>query len=114
MNDIKRGQIYYANLEPVKGSEQGGSRPVLIIQNDVGNTYSPTTIIAVITSSQSKTVLPTHIEISTAASGLPADSVVLCEQIRTIDKRRLGGYVGYLSTAKLRDVNEALRISMRI
>lgn len=92
MNTIRRGDIFYADLSPVVGSEQGGIRPVLIVQNDVGNRFSPTTIVAAITSRQDKTTLPTHVSIS--AVELPRDSVVLLEQIRTIDKRRLTGFVG--------------------
>lgn len=94
MKEIKRNDIYYAELNPVVGSEQGGLRPVLILQNDTGNKYSPTTIVAAITSRQSKSRLPTHVNIT--ADGLAKDSVVLLEQIRTIDKSRLTEYVGRL------------------
>ena len=87
--EIKRGQIYYADLSPVVGSEQGGVRPVLIIQNDVGNKYSPTVIATAITSQMTKAKLPTHIEVPKGSFGLPKDSVILLEQIRTLDKRRL-------------------------
>ena len=86
---IRRGEIYYADLSPVVGSEQGGVRPVLIVQNDIGNKYSPTVIVAAITSQINKAKLPTHIEISASEYGLPKDSVILLEQIRTIDKKRL-------------------------
>ena len=86
---IKRGEIYYADLSPVVGSEQGGVRPVLIVQNDVGNKFSPTVIAAAITSQKDKTALPTHIEVDAVNCGLAKDSVVLLEQVRTIDKRRL-------------------------
>ncbi|HBM79437.1 MAG TPA: PemK family transcriptional regulator, partial [Clostridiaceae bacterium] len=86
---VKRGDIFYADLSPVIGSEQGGVRPVLIVQNDIGNKYSPTVIIAAITSQINKAKLPTHIEISSAEYGLNKDSVILLEQVRTIDKRRL-------------------------
>ena len=89
MTNIRRGDIYYADLSPVVGSEQGGTRPVLIVQNDVGNRHSPTVIAAAITSRQDKARLPTHIQVNTEGSGLSRDSVVLLEQIRTLDKRRL-------------------------
>lgn len=89
MNSIRRGDIYYADLSPVIGSEQGGIRPVLIVQNDIGNRYSPTVIAAAITSRMGKTRLPTHIDIMAEEAGLMKDSVVLTEQIRTLDKRRL-------------------------
>ena len=89
MDDIKRGELYYADLSPVVGSEQGGVRPVLVVKNDVGNKYSPTVIAAAITSKLTKAKLPTHIELSAIEYGLNKDSVILLEQIRTIDKRRL-------------------------
>ena len=92
MKEIKRGEIYYADLSPVRGSEQGGIRPVLILQNDVGNKYSPTTIVAAITSRTTKACLPTHV--SFTADFMKAESIVLLEQIRTIDKERLANYVG--------------------
>ena len=94
--DIKRGYLYYADLSPVVGSEQGGVRPVLIIQNDIGNKYSPTVIVAAITSQINKAKLPTHIEISAHEYGLNKDSVILLEQIRTIDKKRLREKIGCL------------------
>lgn len=108
---VKRGDIYYADLSPVIGSEQGGVRPVLVIQNDVGNRYSPTVIAAAITSQINKAKMPTHIEIGTEDCGLSRDSVVLLEQIRTIDKRRLKEKIGHLEEDKMRRVNTALEIS---
>lgn len=108
---IKRGDIFYADLSPVVGSEQGGIRPVLIVQNDVGNKYSPTVIAAAITSQINKAKLPTHIEISAQEYGLPKDSVILLEQIRTIDKRRLREKVDHLDDELMEKVNEALIIS---
>jgi mRNA interferase MazF len=108
---VKRGDIYYADLSPVVGSEQGGIRPVLIIQNDVGNKYSPTVIAAAITSRINKAKMPTHIELSAAEYGLNKDSVVLLEQIRTIDKKRLREKIGRLDDALMEKVNEALSIS---
>lgn len=108
---IKRGEIYFADLSPVIGSEQGGVRPVLVIQNDIGNKYSPTVIAAAITSQISKTKLPTHIELE-HTYGLPKDSVVLLEQIRTLDKRRLKEKVCELSTVKMTEINQALLISL--
>lgn len=109
---VSRGDIYRADLDPVKGSEQGGQRPVLIIQNDVGNQYSPTVIVAAITSKISKARLPTHIEISGQSSGLPRDSVVMTEQLRTIDKQRLTSKMGVLSQEMMRHVDEALLLSL--
>ena len=115
MNNIKRGDIYYADLSPVVGSEQGGLRPVLIVQNDVGNRYSPTVIAAAITSRMSKNRLPTHIDVrcSSARSdiGLACDSVILLEQVRTIDKKRLKEKIGHLDNAMMGRVNEALSVS---
>ena len=108
---IKRGDIYYADLSPVVGSEQGGVRPVLIIQNDVGNKYSPTVIATAITSQINKAKMPTHIELDANEYGLSKDSVVLAEQIRTIDKRRLKEKIGHLDDALMTRVNEALEIS---
>ena len=120
---IKRGEIYYADLSPVVGSEQGGVRPVLIVQNDVGNRYSPTVIAAAITSQRDKAKLPTHIEIDAARSGLSKNSVVLLEQIRTIDKRRLREKMGSIDKRRLKErmgevepalmnrINSALSIS---
>ncbi|MGI6705051.1 MAG: type II toxin-antitoxin system PemK/MazF family toxin [Clostridia bacterium] len=108
---VRRGEIYYADLSPVVGSEQGGIRPVLIVQNDIGNKYSPTVIISAITSQINKAKLPTHIEISASEYGLPKDSVILLEQIRTIDKKRLKDKIGYLSPEMMKKVDEALEIS---
>lgn len=111
MNNIKRGDIYYADLSPVIGSEQGGVRPVLIIQNDVGNRYSPTVIAAAITSRMGKTKLPTHIDISPADAGLAKDSVILAEQIRTLDKKRLRERIGHLDNVIMNNVDTALSVS---
>ena len=108
---VKRGDIYYADLSPVVGSEQGGVRPVLIIQNDVGNKYSPTVIATAITSQINKAKMPTHIELDANEYGLSKDSVVLAEQIRTIDKRRLKEKIGHLDSNLMDKVNEALEIS---
>ena len=108
---VKRGDIYYADLSPVVGSEQGGLRPVLIIQNDVGNRYSPTVIAAAITSRMSKTKLPTHIDIYADKVGLAKDSVVLLEQIRTLDKRRLKEKMGHLDENMMMAVNNAIAVS---
>ncbi|GAE87365.1 MULTISPECIES: type II toxin-antitoxin system PemK/MazF family toxin [Acetivibrio] len=108
---IKRGDIFYADLSPVIGSEQGGIRPVLIVQNDIGNKYSPTVIASAITSQINKAKLPTHIELSAKEYGLPKDSVVLLEQIRTIDKKRLREKIGHLDDELMEKVNEALTIS---
>ncbi len=109
---VKRGDIYYANLSPVVGSEQGGHRPVLVIQNDVGNKYSPTVIVAAITSQISKAKLPTHVEISAKQFNLDKDSVILLEQLRTIDKRRLKEKITHLSEEVMAKVDEATRISL--
>ena len=114
MNNIRRGDIYYADLSPVVGSEQGGLRPVLIIQNDVGNRYSPTVIAAAITSRMSKTRLPTHIDIFADRAGLAKDSVVLLEQVRTLDKKRLRERMGHLDDGVMREVNSALAVSFGI
>lgn len=108
---VKRGDIYYADLSPVVGSEQGGVRPVLIVQNDIGNRYSPTVIAAAITSQTDKTKLPTHIELDCKRCGLSRDSIVLLEQIRTIDKRRLREKMGSLDAGAMSQVNKALSIS---
>lgn len=111
---IRRGDMFYADLSPVVGSEQGGIRPVLIIQNDTGNKYSPTVIAAAITSQTGKAKLPTHIEISSKENGLKSDSVVLTEQIRTIDKSRLKEKIGHIEDNKIMDkVNGAIGISFR-
>ena len=104
---VKRGEIYYADLSPVVGSEQGGVRPVLIVQNDVGNRYSPTVIAAAITSQKEKSKLPTHIEIHSDGCGLSKDSVVLLEQIRTIDKKRLKEKMGRLDDGSMGQINHA-------
>lgn len=109
---VKRGDIFYADLSPTVGSEQGGIRPVIIIQNDLGNKYSPTVIIAAITSKIIKAKLPTHVEISAEAYGLNKDSVVLLEQIRTIDKKRLREKIGHMTEADMNKVQEALRVSI--
>ncbi len=108
---IRRGDIYYADLSPVVGSEQGGVRPVLIIQNDIGNRFSPTVIAAAITSRSEKANLPTHIKLFAEHSGLAKDSIVLLEQIRTLDKKRLKEKMGSLSNEDMDMVNEALSIS---
>lgn len=108
---VRRGEIYYADLSPVVGSEQGGVRPVLIVQNDVGNKYSPTVIAAAITSQREKSKLPTHIEINAQNCGLAKNSVVLLEQIRTIDKKRLKERMGMLDENAMYQVNSALSIS---
>ena len=109
---VKRGDIFYADLSPVIGSEQGGIRPVLIIQNDIGNKYSPTVIVAAITSQINKAKLPTHIEINSDEYGLNKDSVILLEQIRTIDKRRLKDKIGYISDELMALVDNGLMISL--
>ena len=109
--NIKRGDIYYADLSPVVGSEQGGLRPVLIIQNDVGNKYSPTVIAAAITSKMAKSKLPTHIDLYADKVGLTKDSVVLLEQIRTLDKQRLKEKMGHLDEDVMEKVNEAISVS---
>ena len=111
---VKRGDIYYADLSPVVGSEQGGIRPVLIIQNDVGNRYSPTVICAAITSRMNKAKLPTHIEIDSRRCQIMKDSVILLEQIRTIDKQRLKDMIGHLDKERRRRVDEAIRISLAL
>ena len=113
--NVKRGDIYFADLSPVVGSEQGGLRPVLIIQNDVGNRYSPTVIAAAITSRMGKNRLPTHIDLlrgENGENGLPRDSIVLLEQIRTLDKRRLREKMGHLDENTMREVNEAISVSV--
>ena len=109
---IKRGDIFYADLSPVMGSEQGGIRPVLIIQNDVGNRHSPTVICAAITSRMNKAKLPTHVEIDAAKYQLVKNSVVLLEQIRTIDKKRLRDFICHVDQKLMTEVNEALKISI--
>lgn len=109
---IRRGELYYADLSPVVGSEQGGVRPVLVVQNDVGNRYSPTVIAAAVTSKLDKARLPTHVELSAKLYGLSKNSVVLLEQIRTIDKRRLKERIGALSPQTMARVDDALLISL--
>lgn len=109
---IKRGDLYYADLSPVVGSEQGGIRPILIVQNDTGNKYSPTVIGAAITSSITKAKLPTHIAVNANEFGLQKNSVILLEQIRTLDKRRLTHKIGELSSSAMKKVNTALLISL--
>ena len=111
---MRRGDIYYADLSPVVGSEQGGIRPVLIIQNDVGNRYSPTVICAAITSRMNKAKLPTHIEIDSRRCQIMKDSVILLEQIRTIDKQRLKDMIGHLDKERMRSVDEAIRVSLAL
>ena len=109
---VKRGEIYYADLSPVVGSEQGGLRPVLIIQNDVGNKYSPTVIVAAITSRMGKTKLPTHIDVYADKAGVARDSVVLLEQLRTLDKRRLKEKMGHLEEEVMREIDTAIAVSL--
>lgn len=108
---VKRGDIFYADLSPVVGSEQGGTRPVLIVQNDTGNKHSPTVIAAAITSQTNKAKLPTHIALSGRSVGLTKDSVVLLEQIRTIDKRRLREHMGRLDDGMMSRIDEAIAVS---
>ncbi len=108
---VKRGDIFYADLSPVVGSEQGGTRPVLIVQNDTGNKHSPTVIAAAITSQTNKAKLPTHIELSGKSVGLTKDSVVLLEQIRTIDKRRLREHMGHVDEGMMNRVDNAIAVS---
>lgn len=109
---VRRGDVFYADLSPVIGSEQGGVRPVLVVQNDIGNKYSPTIIVAAITSQINKAKLPTHVEITAPEYGLPKDSVVLLEQIRTIDKKRLREKIGRFNDDMMRSVDDALKISI--
>ncbi|HJA07386.1 MAG TPA: type II toxin-antitoxin system PemK/MazF family toxin [Candidatus Mediterraneibacter pullicola] len=111
---IRRGDIFYADLSPVVGSEQGGIRPVLIIQNNVGNRHSPTVICAAVTSKMNKAKLPTHIEISTRDYDIVKNSVILLEQIRTIDKQRLREYVCHIDGGMMRKVDQAIRISLEL
>ena len=111
MLSVKRGDIFYADLSPVVGSEQGGIRPILIVQNDVGNKYSTTVIAAAITSRLNKTRLPTHIEVDASVYGLAKNSVILLEQIRTLDKRRLKEKMGHLDRTAMYKVNQALSVS---
>jgi len=109
---IKRGEIYFAQLNPVIGSEQGGIRPVLVVQNDIGNQYSPTTIVLAITSQINKAKLPTHVELKALNYGLDKDSVILGEQIRTIDKARLKQRIAFLDSDVMDQVDQALEISV--
>jgi len=111
---VKKGEIYFADLSPVIGSEQGGVRPVLVVQNDVGNKYSPTVIVAAVTSQINKAKLPTHVEIPAEGHGLAKDSVVLLEQLRTIDKKRLREKIGHIDEKSIEKTNEALTISLGI
>ncbi len=111
---VRRGEIYYADLSPVVGSEQGGFRPVLIVQNDVGNKYSPTVIAAAITSQRFKTKLPTHIQVNADECGLSKDSIVLLEQVRTLDKRRLKERMGNLDLNDMTRIDRALLLSLGI
>jgi len=110
-SQVKRGEIYYADLSPVVGSEQGGVRPVLIVQNDTGNRHSPTVIAAAITSQMGKAKLPTHIELAAQSYGLPRESVVLLEQIRTLDKKRLRQCMGHLDSTVMEKVDNAIAVS---
>ena len=112
MITVRRGDIYYADLSPVVGSEQGGLRPVLIIQNDVGNKYSPTVIAAAITSRMGKTKLPTHIDVYAERAGLARDSIVLLEQLRTLDKRRLRERMGHLDEGMMQEIDTAIAVSL--
>ncbi len=112
MNPVKRGEIYYADLSPVVGSEQGGMRPVLIVQNDTGNRHSPTVIAAAITSQMGKAKLPTHIELTARNCGLSRDSLILLEQIRTIDKSRLRERMGRLDDVTMKAVDNAINVSL--
>mgnify|MGYP000552817118 CR=1 FL=1 len=111
---IKRGDVYYADLRPVIGSEQGGVRPVLVIQNDTGNRHSPTVIVAAITSKMNKAKLPTHVELSTRQCQIVRDSVILLEQLRTIDKQRLKERICHIDDELLEQVNQALRVSLEL
>ena len=111
---IRRGDVYYADLRPVIGSEQGGIRPVLIIQNDVGNRHSPTVICAAITSKMNKAKLPTHVELDAEICHMVKDSVILLEQLRTIDKQRLKERICHIDDELLEQVNQALRVSLEL
>ena len=111
---IKKGDLYFADLSPVTGSEQGGIRPVLVVQNDVGHKYSPTIIVAAVTSRRNKADLPTHVEIAADGNGLSKNSVILLEQLRTIDKTRLKERIGTIDRNRLPEVNEALSVSLGI
>lgn len=111
---VRKGDIFFADLSPVVGSEQGGVRPVLVVQNDVGNRFSPTIIVAAVTSQMNKAKLPTHVPISAEGNGLSRDSVVLLEQLRTIDKKRLREHIGTVGTNVINVVDEALSVSLGI
>lgn len=111
---VKKGDLFFADLSPVVGSEQGGVRPVLVVQNDVGNKYSPTIIVAAVTSQTSKAKLPTHVELAATQGGLSKDSVVLLEQLRTIDKQRLKERIGALNDSQMPVVDAALGVSLGI
>lgn len=111
---IMRGEVYYADLSPIRGSEQGGVRPVVVLQNDKGNKHAPTTIIAIITSRKTKALLPTHVWLNAEYTGLPKDSMVELEQIRTIDKSRLGEYVGLVDMYDMQKIDRALKISLGV
>ncbi|TCP23825.1 mRNA interferase MazF [Scopulibacillus darangshiensis] len=111
---VKRGDVYFADLSPVVGSEQGGVRPVLIIQNDIGNRFSPTVVVAAITAQIQKAKLPTHVEIDAKKYGFDRDSVILLEQIRTIDKQRLTDKITHLDDDMMNHVNEAIQISLSL
>lgn len=113
-DNIKRGEMYFADLDPVVGSEQGGIRPNVIIQNDVGNCHSPTVIIAAITAKTRKTNLPTHVYVDSSRDGLEKDSIVLLEQLRTIDKSRLSDYIGQLNAEEISNLDNALAVSVGI
>lgn len=110
--EITRGDLFYADLSPVVGSEQGGVRPVLVIQNDTGNKYSPTVIVAAITSRTTKAAIPTHVGINQMAGGLKQDSTVLAEQIRTIDRNRLKEYIGHLGAGQMAGIERAVITSL--
>lgn len=114
MNVVRRGEIYYVDLGEVLGSEQGGVRPCMIVQNDIGNRYSPTTVIAPITSQYKRVKLPTHAHIGNANGILPKVSIVLCEQVKVIDKSRLQNYVGMVDSSVISIVNNALKISLSV
>ena len=111
---VKKGDLYFADLSPVIGSEQGGIRPVLVVQNNVGNKYSPTIIVAAVTSQKNKANLPTHVEIAADGNGLSKNSVILLEQLRTIDKKRLKERIGTIDQRRLPDIDEALGVSLGI
>lgn len=115
ISSVKRGDIFYADLRPVVGSEQGGIRPVLIVQNDIGNKFSPTTIVVTITSKTNKSSIPTHVDIhSDSNNGLKTDSIALCEQFRTIDKSRLKDKVGFIDEDTMENVLSAVKISLNM